>query len=268
MKFSCSDILVPGNTYTEKADNLKRWGFEGLTIYADYGEWDVEKEEEVFNLQRNTGIEVAEFVFVGEMYGHLMDEDEEKSQETLSMYCEAARIAGRIGAVTEFECDIRRKGALSFEYNDYPVLPEQQMKRLVTLYRKICDYQGAENTDILLEAVNRYEALYVNRQQDALDIIRHVDRKNTGLLCDLFHMSLDEENICGVLVACAPYIKHIHLGDSNRRLPGKGCICWEDIFRTLKTIGYDKYLSLECAVMGNPENELQAVSDFLHKSAC
>ena len=36
MKLSCSNIMVPGRTLTEKAEKLADWGYEGISVFADY----------------------------------------------------------------------------------------------------------------------------------------------------------------------------------------------------------------------------------------
>lgn len=265
MKLSCTDVLVPGNSYTEKAQILRKLGFEGMAVYAAYETWTEQDEAELLQLRERTGIPVVEFAFVGPKFGHLMDVDPKKSAETFQMYCDSVRVAGKLGALTELECDIRRTEPLPFEHFAYPVLPQKSMVRFVSFVQALCDLGRESNTRVLIEAVNRYEALYVNRQMQALALTKQVDRPNTGLLCDLFHMGLDEENICEVLRSCAASVQHVHLADSNRLLPGKGTLPWREIMDTLNEIKFTGYMNLECAVQGNAVQELQEVSQFLKR---
>jgi hypothetical protein len=43
--------MIPGGSLSEKADLLKAWGFDGISIFLN----------EVLQLQDKTGIEVCEF---------------------------------------------------------------------------------------------------------------------------------------------------------------------------------------------------------------
>jgi hypothetical protein len=58
-------------------------------------------------------------------------------------------------------------------------------------------------------------------------------------------------------------IKHVHLADNNRMLPGYGNIDWAGCIAALKSVGYDGYLNLECSTSGDPATTLPATSEFL-----
>jgi sugar phosphate isomerase/epimerase len=63
-------------------------------------------------------------------------------------------------------------------------------------------------------------------------------------------------------------IKHVHLADNNRMLPGCGNINWEECIAALTSVGYDGYLNLECSTGGDPATALPATSEFLRRLTC
>ena len=87
-------------------------------------------------------------------------------------------------------------------------------------------------------------------------IIEEVDHPNAGLLPDLFHMSIEEVDLAQSLRDAAKHIVHVHLGDSNRLLPGHGHLDWPAIIQALKDAQYIGYLNLECSTEGDPSASL------------
>ena len=263
MLLTCVETIVPGKNYVEKAKVLKECGYDGMTVYADYDSWTQEQLEQLMEIERSIGMRIPEFAFVGEKYGHLMDEDGNKSRETLEMYQDAVRVCGKLGALTELEFDVKRKGGLSFEYNEYPYPDERMESKFLNFMDVLCEEGERAGVFVLLEACNRYEELYINRQEDAVRLVSGLHRKNTGILSDLFHMSLDEENLPDVLWKNRNWIRHIHLGDTNRRLPGKGEMNWEKIAETCRRMHYTGWYNLECSIYGNPVDELEKAAQYL-----
>jgi sugar phosphate isomerase/epimerase len=116
---------------------------------------------------------------------------------------------------------------------------------------------------VLLEPINRYESRYLNRIADNIRIIDAVAHPNAGLLPDTFHMSIEEADMGKALIEAGHRIAHVHLGDSNRLLPGHGLLNWPDIFDALNTVGYDGYVNLECSTTGDPSVTLPATAASL-----
>jgi sugar phosphate isomerase/epimerase len=65
------------------------------------------------------------------------------------------------------------------------------------------------------------------------------------LLCDLFHMNIEEADVAGAVAACGRHVGHVHWADSNRRAVGFGHIEPASVVAALRTIGYEGYLSAE-----------------------
>lgn len=97
----------------------------------------------------------------------------------------------------------------------------------------------------LYEPLNRYETNLFNRQQDAAEYLGTLRTRNVRLLCDLFHMAIEEVNLADTLRACGPLVGHVHFADSNRRAIGMGHTDPAPITAALREIGYRGYLSAE-----------------------
>jgi sugar phosphate isomerase/epimerase len=107
---------------------------------------------------------------------------------------------------------------------------------------------------LLYEPLNRYETNLFNRAEDASAFISRRRIHHVKLLCDLFHMNIEEVSVPAALRAVARHVGHIHFADSNRRAIGFGHLDVPPIIEALRDIGYDGYLSAEVFPLPKPES--------------
>jgi hypothetical protein len=106
--------------------------------------------------------------------------------------------------------------------------------------------RAAEHGQVLLyEPLNRYETNLFNRQGDAAAWLESRGLAHVHLLCDLFHMNIEETDIAAALAAAGRRVGHVHWADSNRRAMGLGHANSQPIVAALRTIGYEGFLSAE-----------------------
>lgn len=262
MILSCTNMMVPGNTLTEKATLLRRWGYKGITVFADHSTWNDEKLKELLELENNTGIVPCEFLFMSPAAGKLMSDNADERAATKALYTEAAEICARIGAITEIEYLLGPQDPLPL-FDIYKEMTPEQEDQFLAAYRDIAQPVVGTNAAVLLEGINRYESPYMNSIVDCARVVSKLGIAEAGVLPDFFHMSIEEADIPGAIAAVADSIRHVHLGDNNRCVPGKGSIDWERGLKALKAAGYDKFISLECSTMGRPEITLPEAADYL-----
>ena len=262
MKLSCTENMVPGSSITEKAKKLKKWGYEGMAIFAEYSEWSKELEEEILNLYENTGIKPCEFVFLDKLYGQLMNSDPKIKRESIDLYKKTIGFCKEIGAITEMEYEYKPQDPLPL-FDPYLKMPEDEEDKFLKVVKELGKEAEGSDAYILLEPCNRYECKYLTRLQDYKELLKKVNLSNVGILADFFHMAFEEADLPQSIINAGGLIKHIHLGDNNRLLPGYGHTDWASSFSALKQIGFDGYMNLECGIPGKPEEELPKVADYL-----
>jgi sugar phosphate isomerase/epimerase len=106
---------------------------------------------------------------------------------------------------------------------------------------------------LFYEPLNRYETNLFNRQAEAAAFLRDRGIGNVKLLCDLFHMAIEEADIAETLVACGALVGHVHWADSNRRAMGFGHTAPGPILAAFGQIGYEGFLSAEVFPLPTPE---------------
>ncbi len=65
------------------------------------------------------------------------------------------------------------------------------------------------------------------------------------IMLDTFHMNIEEDSMVEAILLAGDKLGHFHVGENNRRLPGKGGIAWYQIGMALRAIGYDKNVVME-----------------------
>lgn len=121
------------------------------------------------------------------------------------------------------------------------------------LAESLAEFALKNGVELFIEPLNRYETRLVNTVDDGIRLINQLKYKNLKLLIDTFHMNIEEVSLYASIVKAAPFLGHVHFADSNRRPPGCGHLRFIDIIRILRSIGYDRYLSMEIQPWPTPD---------------
>jgi sugar phosphate isomerase/epimerase len=124
---------------------------------------------------------------------------------------------------------------------------------LAEALRELGERAGKLGVPLLYEPLNRYETNLFNRAEDAAAFLLRRKIRHVKLLCDLYHMNIEEASIPKTLRAVAGHVGHIHFADTNRHAMGFGHLEVKPIIESLREIGYDGYLSAEVLPLPNPE---------------
>ena len=78
-----------------------------------------------------------------------------------------------------------------------------------------------------------------------MDFIREVDSRQVKLLLDTFHMNIEEDSPADAIRLAGDNLGHFHIGECNRKVPGKGHMPWNEIFTALKSADYKGRIVME-----------------------
>ena len=112
--------------------------------------------------------------------------------------------------------------------------------------RMLCDISARYGVKLLLEHLNRSECNFIVTAKEAYEWIGRIGHPNLGLLLDLYHFSMENENLDDI-PGYGAQIGHVHLAaPETRRLPSPAEKDWyERAFAALKAAGYYGFVSLE-----------------------
>jgi D-psicose/D-tagatose/L-ribulose 3-epimerase len=107
--------------------------------------------------------------------------------------------------------------------------------------------KAAEDCGVLfcVEVVNRFEQFIINTAAEGIAFAERVGSPNCKIHLDTFHMNIEEDSIGGAIVEAGAWLGHFHLGEPNRRPPGRGRMAWPEIFGALREINYQGALVME-----------------------
>jgi sugar phosphate isomerase/epimerase len=128
-------------------------------------------------------------------------------------------------------------------------LPVDKKRKLISSlvhpFRELAEYASDYDINLVIEPLNRYSTPVCTNSEDAKFIVNQVNHKNLGIMLDTFHMNIEEDSIYDTIVASSSLLKHVHVSDNNRKMPGFAHIDFDAVVRGLKKIKYSKYITFE-----------------------
>lgn len=115
----------------------------------------------------------------------------------------------------------------------------------VEAYQRLGDTLVAHDLTLAIEPLNRFETYFLNTAADAARLADDVNHPSVGILFDTFHANIEEKNIADGYRTVGRHVKHVHTCENDRGIPGSGHVEWHDVFRALREINYDGWLTIE-----------------------
>jgi sugar phosphate isomerase/epimerase len=122
---------------------------------------------------------------------------------------------------------------------------EAVIQKAIPLLNTLSKFAKDYGVHILVEPLNRYNTPFCSSAKDAFVIANKVNHDNFGLLLDTFHMNIEEDSFEDSILKSRKLLRHMHLADNNRKMPGYSHINFQSIMRSLFSIGYNGYASFE-----------------------
>jgi sugar phosphate isomerase/epimerase len=153
-------------------------------------------------------------------------------------------------------------GSMQGRY-DAPVSRVQALTWLADALDDLGEHARQHHVPLLYEPLNRYETNLFNRQGDAAEWLGTLKTRNIRLLCDLFHMAIEEVDLAAALRECGPLVGHVHFADSNRRAIGLGHTDPAPIIGALRQIDYCGYLSAEILPLPDADTAARTTAESI-----
>ncbi|WP_219837060.1 sugar phosphate isomerase/epimerase family protein [Paenibacillus sp. R14(2021)] len=255
MKLATQDRGFFGSTYEQKLSKLKELGFEGLEID---GKSLIENYSEIEKAVKATGVSISSIC--GGYRGWIGDFDDEQRKLAIADIGEIMKRTAEIGAAGVIAP--AAFGIFSRKLPPFapPRSAEVEREALLDSLSKLNDHALSTGSALLLEPLNRYEDHMINKLEDAASLIQEGGFRGVKVIADFFHMQIEERDISASLRETGSLVAHVHLADSNRLQPGCGHTDFRKGFRTLKEIGFEGHMAVECELA--PGDGLQAYAEM------
>lgn len=130
---------------------------------------------------------------------------------------------------------------------------EEEWKRAVGVMEEVAEEAQKAGIKLALEALNRFETYFINTIADAVALAKEVNNPAFGIMFDSFHANIEEEDFEEAVKTGGKYIVHVHVSENHRGIPGSGHIPFDRVFSTLRSMGYDNWLTIEAFGSAVPE---------------
>jgi D-psicose/D-tagatose/L-ribulose 3-epimerase len=120
-----------------------------------------------------------------------------------------------------------------------------EWKWAVEEWQGIAPAAAAAGLEIGIEPLNRFESYFLNTTADGVKFCEAVGHPSVGLLIDTFHANIEEKTFGDALRSAGPHLKHLHACENDRGTPGTGHVAWTELVAALRSIGYDRWLTIE-----------------------
>ena len=167
-----------------------------------------------------------------------------------------------LGTMAKIECPsiIIMSGAV------VPGMPRQvQHQSCIDGLKKAAELVDGKNVRLLLENIDPEEnpRYYLTSVAEGFKIIEAVSHPQVKFLYDFFHEQIAEGNLIEKLEKNIDKVGLVHIADvPGRHEPGTGEINYENIFKTLGRLKYDRYAAMEFLPTGDPVAKLRAAREM------
>lgn len=258
MKIAVREAMVPGVTLEEKLALLDELGYDGIELHrADSLDRGADDLLSLFQRHR-----VRPTTIDG--VRKLLDPDPAERLASLTLLRQRLELCRKLDATAVLVVPIFGK-ALVPDLSPWRTAVEVESALLLAELTELVADTERTGSIVMLEPLNRYETHFVNTLDQGAEFCRRVNRPGIRIMADFFHMSIEEADIAESIRRSAPFIRYVHVADSNRQQPGRGHLDFRSGFRALKQAGYDGYLGVECRLVGPPVDALKEAAVYLRK---
>lgn len=243
MKLACQDNLVPGASYREKLDNLGRYGYEGMELQ---GAGLLDRMDEALAAFRGHSVRCS--TICAGFRGALLAASPADRRLAVNDIKALLEAAARLEAVGLIAVPIFGRDPQISDLSPWKSAVELEWELLTVLWADLAEHARRLGTLLLIEPLMRYQTHLINRLEQGAELLRRVPNPGTAMMADFFHMNVEEADVNAALRAQMPYIAHIHLSDSNRKLAGLGHVDFAGGFRVLREAGYTGYMAQEAVL--------------------
>ena len=246
-KFSIMLWTLPkGLTFEQQLELAAGAGFNGVEVGKEYEAWTPEEWKKNLAKQHALGIAVDSAV-----PGRNPLADHSKRQALHDDLLKAVPGAKELGC----------KQFIYTAYTRVPgQSPEEKKAAIADSLKYAADLLEKEQIEIVLEPIDllEYPKEAVPSVSEAFEITRAVGSPRVKVLYDFYHEQKQAGNLIEKLEKNIDQVGLVHIADvPGRHEPGTGEVNYDNIYRKLAELHYDRYICMEFMSRKDPETTLK-----------
>src|SRR5690625_4652086 len=243
MKFSPDFGLFDQVAGKDPIDQIK-WGYD-----QGFRAWEntrlhrrpVEEQERISQTIQQLGMEFGQFLgTVSFSEVTFAGRDEGLRKQVLQDVRESVEVAKRMN--TKFIHNVLGRSD--------PKLPwDFQMANAIELLKRVAEIYEPHGLVMVMETMNHklnHPAMFLHPMPQAYAMAKAVDSPSVKILCDIYHVQIQEGNLIPTIDYAWDEIAYLQVGDTpGRNEPGTGEINYKNVFQHIYDKGYRGFAGLE-----------------------
>lgn len=133
-----------------------------------------------------------------------------------------------------------------------------EQEKLADAVFRCATYGQKYGINLILEPLNKTESNLLTNVEETMRFIDQLQNPvNVGVLLDTYHSNMEDQGIEAAIARLKNKLFHVHFSDSNRGLPGSGCIDFQSVSAALLQVNFHGFVSLEVKNLPNKETVIK-----------
>jgi len=230
-------------------------GYQGVELVREHQSWSREETARIMGRMRSLGLVFD--AMAGMPAGFA---DPGQSADFLT------QLAAQVSAAKELECP---KIILMSGKRLEGVSPASQHQTAIENLKRAGDAISKDDMDIVIEPIDALEnpTTYLTTVSEGFEIVRAVGNPEIKVLYDIYHEQRGYGNLIEKLEQNIEWVGLVHVADvPGRHEPGTGEIDYDNIYRKLAELKYDKYIAMEFYPTEDPVESLRAARHCVQRA--
>jgi hydroxypyruvate isomerase len=237
--------------FEERLEKVSDAGYKNVELIGEYGKWSEQDWSRAIAKSRELGISFD--VTAGLKHGAAHPNDRDAL---------VADVRNELPRMERLGCP----AVIIMSGNVLPGVPRevQHQSCIESLKRAAAGVEGkqirGEPVRLLLENIDPEEnpKYYLTSVAEGFEIVRAVNHPQVRLLYDFFHEQISEGNLIEKLEKNIEFTGLVHIADvPGRHIPGTGEINYDNIYRKLVELKYDRMVAMEFLPLTDGIEELR-----------
>lgn len=241
MKFACLTTAIPDKTLAEQCAMMAAAGCTGVETIV-FPNTPLEQWQQMVSVaSANAGLQTVAVILGGlALY----------QPNFPSWLPEALQAIKEVKAAALLTPEYRAQDPLPL-FPPYPAPPAVEQAYVDAALDQISAIVTKLALPLWLEPITQFESRFWRDVETVRQTCQRLNNPQIGLVLDFHNMNITEADINATIRRASKWVRHIHLADNNRRLPGQGHIDFASGLATLQQFDYQGWYSFECAIQGD-----------------
>ncbi|OHB56331.1 MAG: hypothetical protein A2173_10275 [Planctomycetes bacterium RBG_13_44_8b] len=231
----------------EVCSGAGRLGYPGIeiapfTLARSAVDVTIKQRKEVRQIIKDHGLETVglHWLFVGPTGLHLTTPDEAVWRKTRDYMRTLLELCADLGGKVLVVGSPKQRSIIEGQTK------EGAWKRAADLFCSVLDKASERKVTICIEPLSPVETNFINTVTEGLQLVRQINHPNFKIHLDVKAMCSEPTPVPDIIRSVdVEDIGHFHVNDPNLYGPGMGDVDYGPIAKAIKSIGWDKWLSVE-----------------------